>query len=179
MQRGVNTTFRREIIHLNEQSCNCKMTVIITLDIGATAPSKGRAVVSVQNESLRRSIALEVGPWRQTLRGAITMKQGTITLSSLTSLIQHGQIVYRLLSSFERAFKTSRSVISIYDRTTLCMFSLQFLRAMIWTIISIFIPNGHQNRHQCAEYLNDYIMSQINMQMWLVNVNLERKQVLR
>lgn len=33
----MGTTIRSEIIYLNEQSCNCKMTIIITPTIGATA----------------------------------------------------------------------------------------------------------------------------------------------
>lgn len=81
----MSTTIRREVIYLNEQSCNCKMTIIITPTIRATDGnlSKGCILVCVWSESLQRLIALEVSSRGQRLRGAITTKQGTITLSYL------------------------------------------------------------------------------------------------
>lgn len=124
--------------------------------------SKGCVVVCVWSENLRRLIALEVSSRGQRLRGAITTKQGTITLSCLNVAYNVDRADRQPVA---RYLRLCVSLARTDCRTTSCV--LTFRTVHVNSHVHLPKHNG-----QCV----NLILFQTNA---LINIYLEKKLIFK
>lgn len=129
--------------------------------------SKGCIVVCVRSKSLRRLIALEVSSRGQGLQGAITTKQGTITLSYLNvayNVDRTGrQPVARYLRSRVSLARTDcRTAVSPCERTLFYIYVLMKPFGVPCESVRVYFEKKKK------KYRAFHILFQTDVKCWLI-----------